>query len=375
MYSYSFGNGYDYEIAIAEQAFDCISKGCFDGLKRTMFIDESTESDEELISQMIDYLISDMNLKPSGLTSSRYDYNVPALTFYRTFYHNDRDSTLFQIKLELIYKSGLLFAKSINFIDKDLAFMPQEPLIYEHDKDRGSKTNIIPPPPISRRHIMYKARGVNLCSDCTQKKIITTDEQRRFWFQEKYEYEFIQQIGAEIYKVKQNGLLGIVNDKNEEIIPIFYDTIEMRFDGAFVLVSKEGKKGIYYKNEILLPVEYEEIHRRYIGKDNKRFSAIFIVKKGNLYGVLDSKAAEIIPINYEEADLFYSKYFKLKKNGLYGVANSHGEILCPLIYQEINFELPLFHGIMKATNRKGKRKILVFLEENGKTALKKVKNR
>ncbi|MBP8239130.1 MAG: WG repeat-containing protein [Saprospiraceae bacterium] len=374
MYSYSSGNGYGFEIAVAEQALDCIAKGCFGGLKRTMFIDENTESDENEIIQIIDSINSKSNYGHISHNGFHYNANIPSLTFYKTFYHKTEDSIVFQIKLELIYKSGLLAAKSVKYIDKEFEFSKIEKNQYENQKDNGSKTNI-PPPPITSydQDIIYKVRGLNLCSDCTQKKLITIDQSRNFWLNEKYKYDLIQQMDDDIFRVKKNGLWGVVNHENEELIPVIYNNIEI-WDHNYVKVFKEGKVGIYYKNKVLFPVEYEELTRYFIYKNDKH-SCLFIAKKDNLYGVFDDKGAIVISIEHQEVTLFYSKYFKIKNNGLYGVVKTNGDVLYKTIYKEINFEPFIFHGIMKVTNKKGNRKVLVLIEEKGITVIKKVKDK
>lgn len=177
----------------------------------------------------------------------------------------------------------------------------------------------------------------------------------------------------DIFRVKKNGLWGVINHENKELIPVIYNNIEM-WDFSYVKVFKEGKVGIYYKNEVLFPVEYEELARYFIYKNDKYF-CLFIAKKDNLYGVFDDKGAIVIPIEYQEVTLFYSKYFKIKNNDLYGLANTNGDVLYKTIYKEINFEPSIFHGIMKVTNKKGNRKVFVLLEEKGITLIKKVKDK
>jgi hypothetical protein len=370
IYSYSSGNGYSFEIAVAKQAWSCISKGCFSGLKRSMFIDENTESDENIITQTIDSLSSAIIELNDGFS---YDFNMPSLTFYKTYCLNSANNILFQIKLELMYKSGLLSAKSIKFIDKDFVLTPPEFIMYDYEKNQGSKTNIPPPPPPAApsQKTLYITRDINLCSDCTEKKVITIDQNRKYWLHEKYKYDIIQQIDDDILRVKKNNLWGVINYENKELIPIIYDKIEM-MGSKYSKVFKGGKMGLYFDGEIILSVGYDELKSYSIRKEGKIYLA-FIAKKDNLYGFFDNKGAVIIPVECQELDLFYSKYLKLKKNGLYGVVKVNGDVLYKPIYKEINFEPFAFHGVMKVATKKGKGKTFVLIEENGETAIKKVK--
>lgn len=89
------GSNYNFENIVAKQAFLCIQKGCFDGLKRTAFIDDSTSYDPDLIiANLKKFQLYEEFVKGDFFYKFRVDNNIPPLTFYRTF-ENEADSTIF----------------------------------------------------------------------------------------------------------------------------------------------------------------------------------------------------------------------------------------------------------------------------------------
>ena len=57
------------------------------------------------------------------------------------------------------------------------------------------------------------------------------------------------------------------------------------------------------------------------------------VRKNGLYGVIDFKEKEIIPVKYESISVFNNGLAKVKQDGKYGFINQHGKVIVP-----INFE-------------------------------------
>ena len=117
----------------------------------------------------------------------------------------------------------------------------------------------------------------------------------------------------EIVFVKNEGKLGIVNMKNEIIIPLEYESITFPFDfEGHAAVEKNGKSGILsLENEILLPLEYD-----------------YIKKLGSKYIVGQS--------------------------GKYGVMGYHQQVILPLIYSKINQDMFKYESIINEKSLKGK---------------------
>ena len=70
------------------------------------------------------------------------------------------------------------------------------------------------------------------------------------------------------YSVQKGGKFGLINEKNEEIIPAIYSDIKLDFvsanhTGTYQVVVAKGKKygAVNLKNEIQIPFEYAELQR------------------------------------------------------------------------------------------------------------------
>ncbi len=105
----------------------------------------------------------------------------------------------------------------------------------------------------------------------------------------------------EIVFVKNDGKLGIVNMKNEIIIPLEYESITFPFDfEGHAAVEKNGKSGILsLENEILLPLEYDYI---------KKLGSKYIVGQYGKYGVMGYHQQVILPLKYSKINQDMFKY-------------------------------------------------------------------
>ena len=104
-----------------------------------------------------------------------------------------------------------------------------------------------------------------------------------------------------------NGKKGIMNYDQEVIVPNIYDDMyytestldESPLKGKFI-VRIESKFGVINeKNEILIPIEYNavEYHK------TKEVADVFIVRKGSKYGLVNSLNEVVKPINYTKGEL------------------------------------------------------------------------
>lgn len=94
------------------------------------------------------------------------------------------------------------------------------------------------------------------------------------------------------------------------------------------LVELKKKYGIMNdKNNIIIPIEYDDIYTKH---------HFLITKKNNKHGLLTDKAERITDDIYDEIDITNTKYIIVKNNNLYGVINDRGEIILPTIYDYID---------------------------------------
>lgn len=168
---------------------------------------------------------------------------------------------------------------------------------------------------------------------------------------------------------KRNGMQGIIDINNKEIIPLKYSSvshidddelnlfilensdevkivnlsnkvilsgynqIESIFNQPLKFIVKKNKKyGIVdLDNKIILPIEYDEISNwtEYGPRISK-----FIVKNGKT-GLIDENTFKItVPPVYDEFKYINGLIF-VKKNNKAGIIDEKGKIICPFIYDEV----------------------------------------
>lgn len=141
------------------------------------------------------------------------------------------------------------------------------------------------------------------------------------------------------FSVQKGKKFGLINDKNEEIIPIKYDDINIDFvaetkEGNHHIVLAKGKKygTVNLKNEVQIPFEYTELQR--IAN-----IALYKAKKGRRqYQIINSKNEAISKdlfdevANFERKDSYeYSENISYQaltfRNGKMRVINDKGNYL------------------------------------------------
>ncbi|WP_163309255.1 WG repeat-containing protein [Dysgonomonas sp. 521] len=104
---------------------------------------------------------------------------------------------------------------------------------------------------------------------------------------------------------------GVIDSTGREIVPLQFDTIIhtwYRINNLFV-GKKDDKYCAYYKDKILLPLEYENLTVDY--------NCHIIACKNGKYGLVDSLGTTLIPFIYNDIDKWTYKgiyYLKTEKN-------------------------------------------------------------
>lgn len=190
----------------------------------------------------------------------------------------------------------------------------------------------------------------------------------------EFKYDEVLESFDQVFTVKQNGKVGIVNEQGEEITPCEYDNIKFcDGDRSFAIAEKNGKKGIINaQGENIIPCEYDSINlRRDFDDDNVRIEVdgkwgvmskqgdLIIpciydylavdkydssehdysngnmkVRKNGKWGVIDQKGREIISFEYDALCLLGNSVLT-RKDGKWGVVNENGEEIVPYTYEEI----------------------------------------
>ena len=151
--------------------------------------------------------------------------------------------------------------------------------------------------------------------------------------------------------VKKKGKWGVINQKQQVVIPFEYDSLGHYAHHRF-LIAKKGKKGlINNKNDLITPL-YDDLKRDFQG-----FAFAKVADKWQIINETTGKAItepiydviegldvglKAIESEYEDtfvytlSDEIYYQIFKVKKNNLYGWINDQGKELTPIKYDEIN---------------------------------------
>lgn len=136
------------------------------------------------------------------------------------------------------------------------------------------------------------------------------------------------------------GLWGLIDTKNNVLIPFKYKHVKECKDGTFIVQTPEGKyKYIDKEDKQVVPGEYESAN-----EFSEGFAA---VKIGNLYGYINREGEVVIPCEYQNAGDFSDGYACVKsvhkkviqQNGdveeypsMYGFINTKGELVVPFEY-------------------------------------------
>ncbi|MEK7433706.1 MAG: WG repeat-containing protein [Cyanobacteriota bacterium] len=179
--------------------------------------------------------------------------------------------------------------------------------------------------------------------------IVNTEEKNILNLRSKY--SSVKKINNEdLLIVSLNNKFGLINMKDEIIIPIEYEGLELDFNGYIdakinntnFVFDKNGKGKLYNR----------------ISKTSK--DGIFITELNNKFGIIDQNNKEILPVIYDEIkssddNLFIAKndgnLFIVKLDDKFGLVNYKGEFLLDINYK-ILFSLNLENKFVFQKNDK-----------------------
>ncbi len=164
----------------------------------------------------------------------------------------------------------------------------------------------------------------------------------------------LDQLKNDFFKVKLNGLYGIVDGKGDIIVNFIWSSIEsMYYIDNYYKVQDKDNANYYgllsiYDRKLALPCVYNSI-------ENDGTSSYFKVKKNNKYNLVDINNNPIFTKWYEELVLPRGgrKHYIVKLDGRMGIIDRNEVPVVPLEY--INIESSAFSdGSFLAQNREGK---------------------
>lgn len=153
------------------------------------------------------------------------------------------------------------------------------------------------------------------------------------------EYDYLERvIYNNDYKVKKNGLYGIIDIKKNVKIPIVYNYIGNLDNGKLIEIHKNNlvgvygvtdkEKGIYNK---IIPEEFTELSiLSYDTTKNTEYEVEMIkVKKDGLYGVYNQEGNLIVSVLYDDIKSYNNRVFLVEKDKKLGLLKLNGEMLLP----------------------------------------------
>ncbi|HRE78291.1 MAG TPA: WG repeat-containing protein [Flavobacterium sp.] len=150
-----------------------------------------------------------------------------------------------------------------------------------------------------------------------------------------------------LYFKDKNGKYGLINEVTGKIVaPAMYDNIIQQFDdtkNVFFAVQKEKKYGlINEKNEIIIPIVYEDINLDFVFNyyDSIGDNIQLIVAKNGKYGTVNLKNEVKIPFEYKVLKrVSPSGIFKAIKKDKYQLIDFNNQPVVSKSFDEVsNFE-------------------------------------
>ncbi len=227
----------------------------------------------------------------------------------------------------------------------------------------------------------------------SERNIVDINDKTRFktWYDELH----MVQGGRKLYIVKENGRMGIINEKEEQVIPIEYQSISTYpyKDGSYLAQNKEGKYGcLSADGTITLPFEYDQLtksgyNNMITGKDDKcgilqinnglpyeiatcdydgisRGDKVFIVEKNKKFGIMDFYGKMITKFDFDLIESLSSEIYIAKKKNNWFLLNSNGSEINKNSYKNIerifnkanqnHYVTSKRFSYLKAQNSKGK---------------------
>lgn len=153
------------------------------------------------------------------------------------------------------------------------------------------------------------------------------------------EYDYLERvIYNNDYKVKKNGLYGIIDTKKNVKIPIVYNYIGNLDNGRLIKIHKNNlvgvygvtdkEKGIYNK---IIPEEFNELSvLSYDTTKNTGYEVEMIkFKKDGLYGVYNLEGNLVVSVLYDDIKSYNNGVFLVEKDKNFGLLKLNGAMLLP----------------------------------------------
>ena len=179
------------------------------------------------------------------------------------------------------------------------------------------------------------------------------------------EYNSVMPVGDdyEMFQVRKNDKVGILNKRNEFLIPLSYSADEnpidyytftaIEKDYSLLVAGRYGKYGVVsIENEEIIPCIYDSIFdftNRYISEFQDSFYkdyGLILGKKDGMIYVISVSDRKVLA-EYEDVGMLGNSLFKVKKDGRFGISNVENELLIPIEYDNIYEYYPSVFRVQK----------------------------
>ncbi len=141
-------------------------------------------------------------------------------------------------------------------------------------------------------------------------------------------YERHWEIESGIYRVMNNGKVGIIHANGDIIVPCEFNQVWNLDDKGFFRVLKVGKAGVYHiSGQIIIPAEYDQVWPF----ENNLAKVLW---HGKL-GYFNKQGEQVVPCEYQQIWAFDNDKARVLKNGKVGYINASGNEIIPCEYQQI----------------------------------------
>jgi len=178
------------------------------------------------------------------------------------------------------------------------------------------------------------------CFNCIFSQIIIEDTENGERIVHKSE-----RVKKKIYEPKygiravryENNKYGFMDEDLNVIIPAIYDGFTSIYRDRIV-VRKGGLSGVInFKNEVIVPFKYYHFHRKDgISRINSDSYKVWI---SNRCGIINLDGELMIPVEYEFVHLNDNRFYEVHKDGKRGVIDLAGNMILEPVYSSLNHYL------------------------------------
>lgn len=174
----------------------------------------------------------------------------------------------------------------------------------------------------------------------TVEAIENYDESNTIWYE------------ADVLKVKQNGLYGLIDFEGTKLTDCDYsEIVSLKGTSNSLLTTKDGKKGIIDNTgAIILDNEYKNIQAI-----SSRYENGYIVQgQDNNYGVMNWNKTVAVEAKYEEVKPIYGNgnYYAVKEDGKWKIVDTVGGSYLEGTYDDI-ISIDDDYAVVKKANKYG----------------------